>query len=464
MIILSPPYKLGFSDNNTYILSLKNEKCAYLSPLAAICLRIILSCPDKASCIEKISSAFSYEKEKAESTYDMLLTRLGEYLEEECCEGRGEIHNYLEPADIEKTAACSTVHEHPIKKDPVPTKLKFYLTDYCTRRCIYCFAGAAAMHSGVKAGKDFLSPARFRDIIKEAESIGVRTIELSGGDPLLVDDICDYVRIMTEEYSGVWSLSTKSLVTPLKAEKLYEAGLREMQVSLDSHISDHADKMMGSPGAFEEILQTIDNLRSAGIDVYVKAVITSLNADDIPDFYRWICSFGVKGVRSSFYYASANRHSQLLYASNEQIKHLNEVMPIITDGLKAEGFEAQYDAGMIRAVTKTDDRIFCGGYTGSISVRYDGETLFCDSLNHTDIFTSGNLKEKSIMDIWESKRAAAMGDPAGFKERFEGTECYNCGMYENCFYKRCWVRTFNEYGTYFEKDPACPFGPADYIT
>ena len=97
----------------------------------------------------------------------------------------------------------------PIEKSKIPKKIKFYLTDYCPRHCVYCFAGAKFSKEKM-INSEFISVKRFKEIIIEASSIGVKEIEISGGDPFVLSNIFDYIDIMIKHFTGVWSVSTKA--------------------------------------------------------------------------------------------------------------------------------------------------------------------------------------------------------------------------------------------------------------
>ncbi len=460
-IQLKNRYQLGFSDGNNCIMAVTGDKCVYLNASAAILLRVMLASKNREESVENISRVFQTDRLLSEKAYERMLKRLDKYLEVN--DSNEPFYHFMGKSELESITSCHDEHAHPLAKNPVPEKIKFYLTDYCPRRCVYCFAGARYSNEEQVDFGDFLSPERFREIISEAEQIGVKSIELCGGDPLILKNICDYVKIMVSEFSGEWSLSTKSYVSSEKAKQLKKAGLDEIQVSLDSFVPENADRMLGVKGAFEEIIETIKNFQNAGVEVSLKAVVTSVNINDIPDFFMKAAEIGVKTVRNSFYYSSGNRHSDMLYPSEEQTDWLNKKMEEVTQQLKQRGFDPRYEAGIIRKPVKDDERIFCGGFNTSMSVRYDGAVIFCDSLNHTDDFVAGNLKEIGIMELWNSDTVKNFSDPEYYRERFKGTECYRCNLYHNCFYKRCFVRSYVTYGTYYEKDPACPFGKKGYM-
>lgn len=456
---LKRQYRLGIADENNYILAYNGYKCVFLNPISAFILKCVLTMPYHNAKIF-IGEALGMTEIESKSHIDKLTERLSNYLEVD-----NKDREYVEDLKNELLVILNQKKNYvcPVQKSRVPRKVKFYLTDYCPRQCIYCFAGAK--YSKVRMhNSDFLSVDRFKTIIKEADQIGVKEIEISGGDPFAVDNIFDYISVMIKYFSGDWSVSTKALLTKQDINILKTIGLREMQVSIDSSNPSTADKLMGVRGAFNEVVTTIDNIIEVGITLCTNTVITSLNIFEVPELFDFLIKKGTKYIRFSYYYMSGNRHKDLLFPSNEQFKWLNEKMKPLVIQAREKGIYTDFyphDANIKQNNEK--NRSFCGGFTDAMSVRYDGGVLFCDSLNHCEDFISGNLKQESILEAWNSPASRNMNDPDYFYERYRGTRCYTCHMFRNCFYKRCYVRTYNEYGRYFDIDPACPFGNGDYV-
>lgn len=454
-INLKDQYVLGTADNCNYILSKGGEKCVYLNPYAAYVLKSVMEYGFNVT-INIISQASKKDFESTSKAVNKLLDKLKDYIESD-----DKTNMDILPADLE-ILHKSNVLDYPLKKSNKPNKMKIYLTDYCNRRCIYCFAGAKYC-DGLENESPFLSVDRFREIIKEAADIGVNNIEISGGDPFVVRNVEEYLKIMIDYFPNEWGTSTKSFISKDKAQSLYSIGLKEIQVSIDSYNEPTVDMMLGVKGSFKEEIETIKNLINAGIKVITKCVITSLNIYEIPDTIHFLSNLGVKQMRFSYYYVSANRHSDKLYATNEQLVWLNEQIPRLFEYMKSKGIAHDLSYATIYDENYKSERVICGGYKGTMCVRYDGEVLFCDSLNHCDHFNSGNLKHHGIMEIWNSSTVDNMCNPDYFKENYKGTQCYDCSMFNNCFFRRCYVRTFQYTGNYFDVDPACPYGDETYI-
>lgn len=457
---LKRQYHLGIVENRNYILAFTGEKCVFLNPIPALILNSIVKMNNLLEVSKKVEKVFGLTEEEAMKQVIKIVEKLTDYLEIDSKNKVYENVNWKQEDEnilnMDKRFVC------PIKKAENPRKIKFYLTEYCPRYCIYCFAGAKFIGKKKLIKHNFLTIDRFKELIIEAREFGVKNIEISGGDPFVLADIHEYLKVMVEHFPYEWGTSTKAFVSKEDAKMLKCIGLPEIQVSIDSFNPITADKMMGVKGAFEEVIQTINNLNEVGINVTAKATITSINIYDIPELFIKLIDMGIKYIRSSYYYISANRHDDYLYPNNEQFLWLNENMDYALRYAKEKGVPTDFVPHNLYDASN-NNRLICGGFTDTLCVRYDGGVLFCDSLNHCEDFICGNLKNQGLEEVWNSKGVNNMNNPWYFHEKYKGTKCYDCHLYENCFYKRCYVRTYTEYGQYFNVDPACPFGNSKYI-
>ena len=457
---LKTQYKLGVIDNKNFIIGFTDYKCVFLNPLSAVMVNNIINCKNIDDAINETALILRKDKEEVEPIIFNIIKRLHKYIVVDEDSNNFLTHDELLRKNIEIIKRSKELI-NPFPQKPFPTKIKFYLTDYCSRQCVYCFAGAKKIKSDSKLNV-FLSKERFKDIIIEADKIGVKNIEISGGDPFILDDIDDYLSIMIKYFHNPWATSTKTYVSKDRARELKEIGLKEIQISIDTFDYSNGDKMMGSINSTKELIESIDNLLSNGIKVNTKAVITSINIRDIPDMVKAQMEMGIKEIRLGTYYLSGNKKANYLIADKESRLWLDNKMKPLIEKAKNDNILLEYTCYDDEEVEDLDIRPFCGGFTEAMSVRYDGGVVFCDSLNHLDEFVAGNLKEQSIMEVWNSKKLKDFSNPAYFKEKYKGTKCEKCNIFDNCFYKRCYVRSFTEYGKYFDMDPACPFGPKDY--
>ena len=110
--------------------------------------------------------------------------------------------------------------------------MRISVTDRCNLRCIYCIPS-----NGVRqiAFRDILSYEEITRIVKGAARIGVKNIRLTGGEPLLRRNLPFLVESLSriEGIEDV-SLTTNGQLLHKQARSLADAGLRRVNVSLDS--------------------------------------------------------------------------------------------------------------------------------------------------------------------------------------------------------------------------------------
>jgi cyclic pyranopterin phosphate synthase len=161
--------------------------------------------------------------------------------------------------------------------------LRISVTDRCNLRCVYCMPPAGLPWI---AKPDLLS---FDEIVRVAmagAALGLRSIRLTGGEPLLRPRIVDLVRALAA-IPGVddISLSTNGLLLAELAEPLACAGLRRVNVSLDTLRADRFEELALRPG-LGRVLAGIEAALAAGL-VPLKlncVVMRGRNHDEIAAF------------------------------------------------------------------------------------------------------------------------------------------------------------------------------------
>ncbi len=176
--------------------------------------------------------------------------------------------------------------------------LRISITDRCNFRCVYCMPKE-------KFGRDYKFLTRgellsFEEIERVARlfaDIGVRKLRITGGEPLLRRDVEELVTILAR-IPGIDDLSmttNASLVTAERARSLRHAGLRRVNVSLDS-LDDKDFVRINDVGcSVGRVLGGIEALVDAGFEpVKVNMVVRKgLNEDSVLPMARHFHGSGV---------------------------------------------------------------------------------------------------------------------------------------------------------------------------
>jgi cyclic pyranopterin phosphate synthase len=120
-------------------------------------------------------------------------------------------------------------------KDPfgrVINYLRISLTDRCNMRCVYCMPETGTFWT---PSSDLLSDDQIVLIVDKAVSLGIQKIRLTGGEPLVRPGILTLIhRIAGIDGIQDLSLTTNALLLENMAATLAEAGLKRVNISLDS--------------------------------------------------------------------------------------------------------------------------------------------------------------------------------------------------------------------------------------
>ena len=168
----------------------------------------------------------------------------------------------------------------------VADDLRISVTDRCNFRCIYCMPA-----EGLRwlAREDIL---RFEEIQRLARIFvrrhGVRTIRLTGGEPLVRARIEELVGMIADIAPDLdITMTTNGVLLAGKAQALADAGLRRVNVSLDT-LSPERFHDIARVDAFKKVMAGIEAARAAGIwPIKLNVVVMKgQNDDEAVDFAR----------------------------------------------------------------------------------------------------------------------------------------------------------------------------------
>jgi cyclic pyranopterin phosphate synthase len=160
--------------------------------------------------------------------------------------------------------------------------LRVSITDRCNLRCRYCTDSAFSFipHPEILRYEEIIR------IVRIAAELGVRKIRLTGGEPLRRKDLA----FLLKEINAIGSIDDISLTTNGvelgdAVETLRDAGLRRVNISLDSLKSERFAYITGVD-AFDRVIRSIEKAKLVGLHpVKINTVIIKgFNDDEVLDF------------------------------------------------------------------------------------------------------------------------------------------------------------------------------------
>ena len=161
--------------------------------------------------------------------------------------------------------------------------LRVSVTDRCNLRCTYCMPEAGLPWI---PNLDTLTFDEIEQIVRAAASVGVRSIRLTGGEPLVRRDLPRLVaRIAAIAGIEDISLSTNGILLAEQAVALAAAGLCRVNVSLDTLRPERFERIARRPG-LERVLAGIDAALAVGLGpLKINCVVMrGQNDDEVADF------------------------------------------------------------------------------------------------------------------------------------------------------------------------------------
>ena len=163
--------------------------------------------------------------------------------------------------------------------------LRISVIDHCNLRCVYCMP-----LSGLKFSRsdDLLSPAEIERVAQAAVAVGFRKVRLTGGEPTLRPDLLEIVERLGR-LSGLRdiAMTTNGILLPRLAEPLVRAGLRRVNIHIDTLHPGRLQRVMRF-GTVDEIWAGIEAAEAAGLrPIKINVVVTrGYNDEDVVDLAR----------------------------------------------------------------------------------------------------------------------------------------------------------------------------------
>ncbi len=162
-----------------------------------------------------------------------------------------------------------------------PTTAGLNVTDNCCLRCIMC--NEWRQRSRID---DELTTEEWKDIIEQLREAGIQRVGMTGGEPLLRDDLAELISYAHELGLEASVVTNGYLLNERRAEELVAAGLTEISLSVDA-LGETYDRIRGVKGAHERVqaaCQILAELKERyNLRVYILATIMKLTLECLPE-------------------------------------------------------------------------------------------------------------------------------------------------------------------------------------
>ncbi len=257
--------------------------------------------------------------------------------------------------------------------------LRISVTDRCNLRCSYCMPEKPVWFPRSEI-LDYEELIRLVGVVRRR---GINKVRVTGGEPLVRKDLATFIRPLSETLNGEVSLSTNGLLLEPMAESLAEAGLRRINVSLDSLIPERYATLTRRD-SLDQVLRGIAKAASVGLTpIKVNTVlIRGVNEDEVESLVEHSRAHGweIRFIEFMPIENGSTWQMDRVITGKELRRRINSVWPLVPDPAADPHAPAsryvfrdgQGAVGFIDSVT----RPFCSG-CNRLRITADGKFCVC---------------------------------------------------------------------------------------
>lgn len=311
--------------------------------------------------------------------------------------------------------------------NPQLTNLHIEITSKCNERCLHCYIPHEHKVSEI-------DPALFYNVLSQCKNMRLLHLTLSGGEPMLHRNFCDFLKRCREYEFSVNVLSNLTLLNQDIIREMKANPLLGVQVSLYSMDSNVHDSITQVKGSFEKTKNAILMLIENDIPLQISCPIMKQNKNSFAAVKEWGKKHKIH-VGDDFVIIASYDHTTenlLCRLSLDDVKEL--IYARITDD-KAYLERLKDEAEKKRSADSTDDYI-CSVCNSSLCIADSGNVYPCAGWQD---FVVGNVKEASLKEIWSNSLQVRY--LRGLRKSALSA-CIQCA--EKDFCTMCMVRNANE--------------------
>jgi radical SAM protein with 4Fe4S-binding SPASM domain len=280
--------------------------------------------------------------------------------------------------------------------------------------------------------------------------LGATDLLIAGGEPFLRKDMPEVLgdAIIQGLYPGI---TTKFPLNVSLAERLANAGLRHICLSLDSISPDDNAILIGSRNYLSQVYRTVHNLVGVGLAFSFQCVLTRLNVNALEGVIAEAERLGAQVIQVVPY--EPVLHPIGPYQNNHlTLSHdvpLDEVIQRLSEKyskVKIEKFENIEDRNL--------DGFHCDVGMTKLLFTANGKVHRCYKLLRDRQLSGLDLNHVSVAEAWHDPGFYTLISPG--QTAYSDSACEGCGKFKTCHGSgRCIYQSYVDHQTYYSKDRKC---------
>ena len=395
---------LRVDPDGTGTLIVNASSVMYLNPTAAFMAWMILEGRTKEESIKTLSARYAVSKENAEND----LASFGDQLEELIRpDGACAIHDL----ELEMNMPFSA-------RPTAPYRMDLAVTYRCNNDCAHCY-------NARERNFPELTTDQWFKIIDRLWALGVPHIVFTGGEATLRNDLPELIE-HAESNGQITGLNTNArrLADGKYVQKLVDAGLDHVQITVESCDEEIHDRMMRAKGAFRQTTQGLKNALANKLYVMTNTTMLRTNVHTISDTLDFLADLGVPtiGLNALIYSGQG-----LTVGTGLRESELQPILDMATRKTAEHGQKLiWYTPTQYCEFDPTAHNLGVKGCTAalySMCIESNGNVLPCQSYYHP----LGNLLTDSWGSIWNHELSTQLRERQNLPFK-----CETCSLVAEC--------------------------------
>lgn len=358
-----------------------------------------------------------------------------------------------------------------------PNKVFLYPTLLCNLKCQMCYSGGHS-NKAISALED-LTLEEYKNLIDELYSLGIRTYDISGGEPFLrkdIVDICKHIKMHPE--SIVYLVSNGTMIHK-KFDIVKEClnYVDYLKISIDSPYSNIHNRIRGSENAFELTQMGIDTLQKCGFNnIGINFVVMDQNVKDVPPMLDYALQKNLKGITLLRFMDVSPRNK--LIDANLKVKHLCDMLYSVYEWIEKNTSRSQqqfeitlvlpgyslFEINRIHKKEKYNGNISlhieydpirgCPAFGDSIVITNSGMVTGCTAMVSLQELYIGDIKSQTLKEVYEGLSTMQKLFREREKILKDKEPCASCTDWTACR-GGCPAAAFRYHNSMMHIDPTC---------
>ncbi|HGJ64494.1 TPA: SynChlorMet cassette radical SAM/SPASM protein ScmF [bacterium] len=310
----------------------------------------------------------------------------------------------------------------------------FYLTEGCNLACRHCWI--APHYQTAEHKYPALDLELFRSILRQAKTMNLSGVKLTGGEPLLHPQILDIIEIIRAEDLRLTMETNGVLCTPEIAKEISLGKNAFVSVSIDSTDPEIHEWIRGVKGSFEMAIEGVRNLVRYKLRPQIIMTIMRRNKDQIEPIVRLAEALGAGSVKYNILQPTARGETMHEQGETLSIEELIKIGSWVENELsKTTNLNLIYSHPIAfrpfsNIFGKGSDGCGVCGIFGIIGVLANGSYALCGIGETVSELVFGHASTDRLEDVWKNNKILNE-IRSGLPRQLEGI-CNECVMKNIC--------------------------------